>query len=53
MSNPRPQAPGDRSLELPVNELLKRGRPMPPLEEMVIEDLTPDEGTKFLAALLG
>jgi hypothetical protein len=39
------------SLELPVEELLRRARPLPPHEEMVIEDLTEEEGAAFLAAL--
>ncbi|HUR18162.1 MAG TPA: hypothetical protein VMZ51_04385 [Acidimicrobiales bacterium] len=39
------------SLELPVAELLRRARPLPPHEEMVIEDLTEEEGAAFLAAL--
>jgi len=51
MSNPHPQPSEDRSLELPVDVLLKRARPLPPHNEMVIEDLTPDEGAEFLAAL--
>jgi hypothetical protein len=38
-------------LELPVQELLRRARPLPPHEEMVIEDLTEDEGAAFLAAV--
>jgi hypothetical protein len=53
MSNPHVQPPGTASLELPVDELLKRSRPLPPHSEMVIEDLTPDEGEEFLAALKG
>ena len=40
------------SLELPVDELLARGRPMPPHREMVIDDLTPEEGEAFIAAVL-
>lgn len=40
-----------RSLELPVDELLRRGRPLPPRGEMVIDDLTEEEGAAFLAAL--
>jgi hypothetical protein len=39
------------SLELPVEELLRRARPLPPHEEMVIDDLTQGEGAAFLAAL--
>lgn len=38
-------------LELPVEELLRRARPLPPHEEMVIEDLTEEEGVAFLAAV--
>lgn len=39
------------SLELPVAELLRRARPLPPLDEMVIDDLTDEEAEAFLAAL--
>ncbi len=39
------------SLELPVEELLRRARPLPPHEEMAIDDLDDEEGTAFLAAL--
>lgn len=51
MSNPHPQPSGDGSLELPVDVLLANARPFPSHAEMVIEDLTPDEGAEFLAAL--
>jgi hypothetical protein len=51
MSNLHPQPSGEQSLELPVDVLLTRARPLPPHVEMVIEDLTPDEGAEFLAAL--
>lgn len=34
-----------------MGELLRRARPFPPLQEMVIDDLTEDEGAAFLAAL--
>jgi hypothetical protein len=51
MSESLPRPSQDRSLELPVDVLLKRARPLPPHDEMVIEDLTPDEGAEFLAAL--
>ncbi len=37
--------------ELPVEELLRRARPLPSHEEMVIDDLSEDEGTAFLAAV--
>ena len=51
MSNPYPQPSDAGSLELPVDELLTRGRPLPPHDEMVIDDLLPDEGAAFLATL--
>lgn len=38
-------------LELPVEELLRRARPLPPHDEMVIEDLSEAEGAAFLAAI--
>lgn len=41
----------NQHLELPVEELLRRARPLPPHEEMVIDDLTEEEGAAFLAAL--
>jgi hypothetical protein len=37
--------------ELPVEELLRRGRPMPPLEETAIPDLTDEEWDEFMAAI--
>ncbi len=40
-----------RSLELPVDELLRRARPLPSRDEMVIEDLTEEEGAALLAVL--
>jgi hypothetical protein len=48
-----PVVPEFGSLELTVEELLRRVRPLPPHEEMVIEDLDDDEGTAFLAVLEG
>jgi hypothetical protein len=39
------------NLELPVEELLRRARPLPSHEEMVIDELTEEEGAAFLAAL--
>ena len=51
MSNSHPQPSGVGSLELPVDELLTRARPLPPHDEMVIDDLLPDEGAAFLATL--
>ena len=46
-------APDNRKehLQLPVEELLRRSRPLPPHDEMVIEDLTEEEGAAFLAAV--
>jgi hypothetical protein len=38
-------------LELPVEELLRRVRPLPPSDDMVIDDLTPEEGEAFLTAI--
>jgi hypothetical protein len=49
MSNPNP--PAAHSLELPVQTLLERARPLPPHVEMVIEELRSDEGVEFFAAL--
>ena len=43
--------PNEPSLELPVEELLLRARPLQPHEEMVIDDLTPEEGAAFLEAI--
>ena len=43
----------DGSLELPVEELLRRARSLPSHEEMLIDDLTEEEGAAFLAALEG
>lgn len=36
-----------------MEDLLRRARPLPPHEEMVIDDLTEEEGIAFLAALEG
>ncbi len=43
----------DDSRELPVEEWLRRARPLPPHEKMVIDDLTSEEGNAFLAVLRG
>jgi hypothetical protein len=51
MSTKPVESNGGESLELPVEELLRRGRPLPPHEEMVIDDLTEEEGAAFLSAL--
>jgi hypothetical protein len=51
MSNPQPKAATNDNLELPVEELLRRGRPHLPYGEQVIDDLTPEEADAFLAAV--
>jgi hypothetical protein len=47
--------PADNSepqyLELPVEELFRRARALPDHAEMVIEDLSEEEGEAFLAAV--
>jgi hypothetical protein len=40
------------SLELSVEEALRRAKPLPPHEEIVIEGLTEEEGRLFLEAAL-
>ncbi|HSS08275.1 MAG TPA: hypothetical protein VLL25_00210 [Acidimicrobiales bacterium] len=40
-----------RSLELPVEELLRRARPLPPHEKMIVEGLTDEEEEAFWQAL--
>jgi hypothetical protein len=40
-----------RDLELPLEELLRRACRLPPHDEMVIEDLSEDEGAAFLEAV--
>ena len=52
MSTPVPEPSPNESLERPVEELLSRARPLPPYDEMVIDDLTPEEAEAFLAAVL-
>ncbi len=52
MSTPLPEPSPSESLELPVDELLHRARPLPPYDEMVIDDLTPEEVEAFLTAVL-
>lgn len=52
MSTPHPESSASESLELPVEELLRRARPHPPYGEMVIDDLTKEEAEAFLDAVL-
>lgn len=47
----QPISDSDKHLELPVEVLLRRVRPLPPHDEMVIDDLDAKEGMAFLAAL--
>lgn len=42
---------GNEHQELPVEELLRRARPLPPHEEMAIEDLSDEEADAFLATV--
>jgi hypothetical protein len=51
MSTHRADDEQERDLELPVEELLRRARPLPPHEEMVIDDLSEEEGAAFLDAV--
>ena len=41
----------ERHLEPPVEELLRRARPLPSHEAMTLEDVTEEEGQAFLAAV--
>lgn len=52
MSTPQPTPRPNESLEVPVEELLRRGRPHPAYGEHVIEDLTSEEADAFLEAVL-
>jgi hypothetical protein len=47
----QPISESDKHLEFPVEDLLRRARPLPPHDEMVIDDLDVEEGMAFLAAL--
>ena len=45
---------GDRrgaSLEVPREEMLRRGRPLPSLQRLVLDELTTKESDTFWAAL--
>jgi hypothetical protein len=41
----------DESLELSVEELLRRARPLPPRAATVIDDLTDEEAAAFFEAI--
>jgi len=51
MSTHRASVTKEQHLELPVEELLSRARPLPSHDEMVIEDLTAEEGEAFVLAV--
>jgi len=46
-----PASEHEPRLELSIDELLKRARPLPEHQEMMIEDLSPEEGQAFVAAI--
>ena len=54
MSEPRAPKPAPRgaSLERSREEVLAAARPLPPHEDMVIEDLTDEEERVFVEAIL-
>jgi hypothetical protein len=45
------QAPRGESLEKSVEEILAAARPIPPLDETIIEDLTEEEEQAFYDAI--
>ena len=51
MSTHRADDSESEHLELPVEELLRRARPLPPHDQMIIEDLSEAEGADFLATV--
>ena len=52
MSSPATEPVPSESIELPVEEVLRRARPHPPYGEMVIDDLDAEEADAFIAAVL-
>lgn len=54
MSEPEPRNPASKgaSLERSREEVLAVARPLPPHEEMLIEDLTDEEERIFVEAIL-
>jgi hypothetical protein len=54
MSEPEPRKPASKcaGLERSREEVLAAARPLPPHEEMLIEDLTDEEERIFVAAIL-
>lgn len=51
MSTQPADPPPGESLDLSVEEVLRRARPLSPPEEMVIDDLTDEEQEAFWAAI--
>lgn len=51
MSTDRAPRRNEECLELSVEELLRRARPLPPREATVIEDLTDEEAAAFFEAI--
>jgi len=51
MSTHRANITEEQHIELPVEELLRRARPLPVHDEMVIEDLCAEEGEAFVLAV--
>lgn len=51
MSTDRVDSSGEPSLEVAVEDALRRARPLPPYPEMVIDDLTEDEAEAFFEAV--
>lgn len=52
MSTPKSKPSQTGSLELPVDEPLRRGKPHSAYGEDVIDDFTPQEGEAFLATTM-
>lgn len=50
-TEPISHAERPRHLELPVEELLRRARPLPSHEALLIDDVDEEEGRAFLAAV--
>lgn len=50
-TQPVSESEAGKHLELTVEDLLRRARPLPPHDVMVIDDLDDEEGMAFLAAL--
>jgi hypothetical protein len=51
VSTHRADANEQEHLDLPVDELLRRARPLPPHDEMLLDDLSEEVGAAFLSAV--